>query len=55
MSIVQSSCLWGAVIGAYARCEVEASSDLLEEHLCLAEGAHMQVAKLTPMHVSHRM
>ena len=39
------------MIGASTRCEAEASSDLLEDHLCLAEEADMQVAKLTPMHM----
>ena len=43
--------LESAIIGATDRGEAEASKELLCEHVCLENEAHVQAAKLAPMHV----
>ena len=45
------SLLKGAVIGAVDWSEVEANEELLNEHMCLADEARVQAAKLVPMYV----
>ena len=45
------SLLEGALVGALGRGEAEASEELLCEHVCLENEAHVKVAKLAPMHV----
>ena len=43
--------LEGAIIGAADRGEAEANESLLCEHVCLADEARVQAARLAPMHV----
>ena len=45
------SLMEGAVMGALSRCEAQASDALRKEHERLGEEAHLQAAKLAPMHV----
>ena len=45
------SLLEGAIVGAADRGKAEASKELLCEHVCLENEAHVQAAKLVPMHV----
>ena len=44
------SLLEGTIMGAAVRGEAEASKELLCEHVCLENEAHVQTAKLAPMH-----
>ena len=45
------SLLEGTIMGAVDRGEAEASKELLCEHVCLENEAHVQAAKLASMHV----
>ena len=45
------SLLKGALTGALDRGDAEAGKELLCEHVCLENEAHIKVAKLVPMHV----
>ena len=45
------SLLEGAIVGAADRGEAEASEELLCEHVYLENEAHVQAAKLAPMHI----
>ena len=43
--------LEGALIGALGRGEAEAGKEILCEHVCLENEAHIKVVKLAPMHI----
>ena len=43
--------LEGAIIGATDQGEAEANESLLCKHVCLADEARAQAARLVPMHV----